>query len=104
MEPRVCSLRALMEPRTKGRLPTDAVILSFLAPATPGNAHKVHQDLIVTQTIGDIPELRILVANHHRLRMVQNIIDVANHELRDVGNAVENKVPVGAHQAGDVYI
>src|SRR5579872_7396674 len=83
--------------------PTDAVIFSPLAPMI-GYAHKIHQHLATAQTLRHSPEVRIIGPDHHRLREVEDRIDAIHHEPGNMWDVVEDKVPVGTDQFGDVHV
>src|SRR5262249_25413888 len=83
--------------------PADTVVLAIFAPAI-GDPNKVHQPLAVAQFPRDRPEIGILRADNHGLGVVQDFVDVVDHQFGDMGNAVEDEIAVCAHQAGYAHV
>jgi hypothetical protein len=75
------------------------VILAIFAPAI-SDSYEIHQNLAVAQPLSHAPEVRILVADHDRLSVIQNRIDTVDHESGYLQNAVEDEVPISANEAG----
>src|SRR5437016_5040038 len=84
-------------------LPADTIVLPIFAPAIR-NSYEIHHALVIVQALQDSLELRILVADHDCLGMIQDRIDSVDHQSRYVGNAVEDEVAICANQACQVYI
>src|SRR5438445_8053793 len=83
--------------------PTDAIILAIIAPSID-DSYKINQELTVTQTLGHFVEVRIFVADHDGLSVIQHCVDVVDHKFGYVRNMVEDEVPVRANQTGNIHV
>src|SRR5216683_5427777 len=83
--------------------PTDAIIVAIIAPSID-DSYKINQELTVTQTLGHFVEVRILVADHDGLSVIQHCVDVADHKFGYVRNTVEDEVPVRANQSCNIHV
>src|SRR5205814_117920 len=84
-------------------LPTDAIIPAILASML-GNPDEVHHALIIAQVLGHTLKVRVIGANHNRLCMTKNRIDILDHQFGNVWNMIEDEVPVGTDQAGHMNV
>src|SRR4029077_13830959 len=68
------------------------------------NSDEIHQMLTFVQTLEDATKLRILIADHDCLGVIQHGIDPAHDQSGNVRNMVENEVPIGTNQASQTHV
>ena len=64
---------------------------------------KIYYALAIPDSFGYTPEVRISVADHDRLAVLQHCVDVADHQPGNVRDAIQNEIPVCANQLGHIY-
>src|SRR5690349_19539613 len=84
-------------------LPADAVVLAIFAPAIR-DPNKIHETLTVPQAGGNTSEFVIFVSDHNGLRVLKYRINIFDHQFGYMGDAIEDEIPVGTHQACDMHI
>ena len=52
----------------------------------------------------DLAEFRIVIADDDRLCVSKNLVCCRHHQPRNVRNAIEDEIPIGANQAGHIHI
>src|SRR5277367_5945593 len=82
--------------RTLHVLPADTVVPAIFTSAVR-NSNKINYTLTIAQKFWNAVEVRITVADHDRLSMIQNLSDSADHQPRYVRKSVEDELPVGAN-------
>src|ERR1041385_9264118 len=88
---------------TAEALPADAVIHSVFA-APIGHADEIDEHLAGAQALRHAVEAAVIVPNHDGLRVIENLVDVLDHQLRDVGNAVQDEIAVRTDEAGKLHV
>lgn len=68
------------------------------------DAHKIHEYLALAKLLGNSSELRVFVANHDSLRVIEHGINIVDHQFRYVRNPVEDEIPIRTNQAANVHI
>src|SRR5947208_17000506 len=89
---------ALTGPRASrgtGNLPADSVVQALDALGV-GDAHQVHDRLPGSKQLRHLAEFGRPVADHDRAGMVEHLLDVVHHQLRDVRDLVQDVLAVGA--------
>src|SRR5690348_10316241 len=81
-----------------GCLPANAVIVAIVAPVV-ADADEIDDRLSIAQFAGNLSEVRIVIADNNCLRMVENGVDVINHEARYMRDPVQDKIAIGTYQA-----
>jgi len=78
--------------------PADAIILAILASRV-GNPNEIHYALMSAQALEHAMKVGVIIANHDRLRVIKNCIDILDHEFRNMRNMIQDEVPVCSDQA-----
>src|SRR5215469_16237969 len=65
---------------------------------------KIYYALAIPDSFAYTPEVRISVADHDCLAVLQHWVDVADHQPGNVRDAIQNEIPVGAYQFGYLHV
>src|SRR5579864_551006 len=68
------------------------------------DSNEIDHSLAVTQTLEYAAKIRIVVSDHNRFRMLENRIDTVDHQPGYVRNAIEDEIPIGTNETGQVHI
>jgi len=57
-----------------------------------------------THLLSHAPKVRIVIPDHNCLGMIQNRVDIPDHQFGNVWNTIKDEVSVGPDQASYIYV
>jgi len=79
-------------------------LIIIVSAATPRNSDEINEDLVIAEQVRHTEEVRIFVADHDRLSVLQHGPDIADHVPGYMWYMIEEDVAIGSHQASYIHV